>query len=144
MFSRFNCRAREKAIFKAHSLAIVLEILPSFLSKLEIHSSLLLCSTLRPPTFLGFPKLDSSVLSLTQLGMGFFHLTWTWVLFGLLELSGTIAKNSAPFLIQWEYVFESILPDWKINLFRWSHISYIALGVRNLPMHMRLREKWDS
>lgn len=101
-------------------------------------------TTAQHPTstsLLRIPIIDPSVLSFTQPGMVFFQLTWTWILLGLLELSGKITKNPAPFLIQWECKFGSILPNWKINLFQWSQIIHIAWGKKNLPRYTRLQEK---
>ena len=135
--------SQREAILRAQSSAILLEILPRFLAKLAIQSPLLQ-STAQHPTFtslLRIPIIDPSVLSFTQPGMVFFQLTWTWILLGLLELSGKITKNPAPFLIQWECIFGSVLPNWKINRFQWRQIIHIAWGKENLPRYTRLQEK---
>ena len=133
MFSRFNCRAKEKAIFKVHSLAIVLEILPSSL-----------ITTVQYPTstcLLRFPKNRFLLVELNPVWNGFFPFNLD---LGSIWFVGVIRNNSKEFgffldtmrVCVWvnssklENKFVSLEPDQ----------SYSFGGTQSL-MHTRLREK---
>ena len=85
---------------EAQSFTVILETFPNFFTNPATQSPWLFQITPPPLAFFGSPNTKPSEFSFTHPGWVLLHLTWTWILFGLLGMFGTIAKNSALFLIQ--------------------------------------------